>query len=305
VVAVQPRPRVLTSRYAEVSRVLVRVLALNLLVAGAKIAVGLWSGAVSVLSDGFHSLTDSTSNVAALIGIHLAGRPPDDTHPYGHRKFETLASAAIFIFLLLLLVEVVRTALGRLGAPEPIAVSPLTVGVMVVTLFINLLVVRYESAAGRRLNSELLLADATHTRSDVLTSGTVLAALGGVAMGIPQLDALAALIIAGFIGYAAWGIARTTTDILADRVVMDEAQIRAVIMSVDGVVGCHQIRTRGTDDHIFLDLHLWLPADLPLVTAHLRSHIVKDRLMAQFPAVRDVVIHIEPPDDQRAEPPSA
>lgn len=304
-VAVQPRTHLLAKRYAEVSRVLVRVLALNLLVAGAKIGVGLWSGAVSVLSDGFHSLTDSTSNVAALIGIHLARRPPDDTHPYGHRKFETLASAGIFVFLLLLLLEVLRTAVTRLGSPEPVEVSPLTVGVMVVTLGINLLVVRYESSAGRRLNSELLLADATHTRSDVLTSGTVLAALAGVALGFPQLDALAALVIAGFIGYAAWGIARTTTDILADRVVMDEAQVRAVIMQVDGVIGCHQIRTRGTNDHIFLDLHLWLPARLPLVDAHRLSHVVKDRLMAHFPAVRDVVIHIEPPEDQRAEDPSA
>lgn len=303
--AVQPRTHLLAKRYAEVSRVLVRVLALNLLVAGAKIGVGLWSGAVSVLSDGFHSLTDSTSNVAALIGIHLARRPPDDTHPYGHRKFETLASAGIFVFLLLLLLEVLRTAVTRLGSPEPVEVSPLTVGVMVVTLGINLLVVRYESSAGRRLNSELLLADATHTRSDVLTSGTVLAALAGVALGYPQLDALAALVIAGFIGYAAWGIARTTTDILADRVVMDEAQVRTVIMQVDGVIGCHQIRTRGTNDHIFLDLHLWLPARLPLVDAHRLSHVVKDRLMAHFPAVRDVVIHIEPPEDQRAEDPSA
>lgn len=303
--AVQPRTHLLAKRYAEVSRVLVRVLALNLLVAGAKIGVGLWSGAVSVLSDGFHSLTDSTSNVAALIGIHLARRPPDDTHPYGHRKFETLASAGIFVFLLLLLLEVLRTAVTRLGSPEPVEVSPLTVGVMVVTLGINLLVVRYESSAGRRLNSELLLADATHTRSDVLTSGTVLAALAGVALGFPQLDALAALVIAGFIGYAAWGIARTTTDILADRVVMDEAQVRTVIMQVDGVIGCHQIRTRGTNDHIFLDLHLWLPARLPLVDAHRLSHVVKDRLMAHFPAVRDVVIHIEPPEDQRAEDPSA
>ena len=304
-VAVQPRTHLLAKRYAEVSRVLVRVLALNLLVAGAKIGVGLWSGAVSVLSDGFHSLTDSTSNVAALIGIHLARRPPDDTHPYGHRKFETLASAGIFVFLLLLLLEVLRTAVTRLGSPEPVEVSPLTVGVMVVTLGINLLVVRYESSAGRRLNSELLLADATHTRSDVLTSGTVLAALAGVALGFPQLDALAALVIAGFIGYAAWGIARTTTDILADRVVMDEAQVRTVIMQVSGVIGCHQIRTRGTNDHIFLDLHLWLPARLPLVDAHRLSHVVKDRLMAHFPAVRDVVIHIEPPEDQRAEDPSA
>src|ERR1041385_4828199 len=94
------------SRSADIVRVLTRVLVLNLLVAGAKIAYGAWSGAVSILSDGFHSLTDSASNVVALVGVRAAHRPADRDHPYGHRKFETLASAAIFFFLVLVLVQV-------------------------------------------------------------------------------------------------------------------------------------------------------------------------------------------------------
>jgi cation diffusion facilitator family transporter len=281
-------------RYAEVTSVLLRVLVLNLSVAVAKIAFGWWSGAVSILSDGFHSLTDSASNVVALVGIQLARQPADAAHPYGHRKFETLASAAIFVFLLLVLVEVLRTAVRQLlagGAPQ---VNALSFAVMGVTLAVNLAVVWYESRAARRLNSELLLADATHTRSDVFTSIAVIGALAGVALGWPVLDGLAALVVAGFIGHAGFQIARSVADILADRIVMDEGLLRQVVLAVPGVLGCHHIRTRGTTDHIFLDMHIWMRPDMPLFEAHELSHIVKDRLMDQFPAVQDVIIHIEP-----------
>ena len=280
-----------------------RVLLLNLVVASAKIAFGAWSGAVSILSDGFHSLTDGASNVVALVGIHLARNPADEGHPYGHRKFETLASAAIFVFLLLMLVEVVRTSITRLisgAAPE---VTPLSFAVMGGTLLVNVLVVWYESRAARQLNSELLLADATHTRSDVLASLTVIAALAGVAWGWSILDGIAALVVAGFIGRAGFKIARSAADILADRVVMDERQLLAAVVSVPGVLGCHHIRTRGTSDHIFLDLHVWMRPDMLLFDAHELSHVVTDRLMDQFPALQDVIIHIEPvrPGDAQVE----
>lgn len=271
-----------------------QVLLLNIVVATAKITFGWWSGAVSILSDGFHSLTDSASNVVALVGIHLARQPADAAHPYGHRKFETLASAAIFVFLLLVLVEVLRTAVARLWAGGTPEVSTLSFVVMGGTLAVNLAVVWYESRAARRLNSELLLADATHTRSDVFTSLTVIAALVGVAWGWPILDGLAALVVAGFIGRAGFKIARSVADILADRIVMDDAQLRRVALEVPGVLGCHHIRTRGTPDHIFLDMHIWMRPDLSLFDAHELSHVVKDLLMDQFPGLHDVIIHIEP-----------
>lgn len=289
-----PRHTQAALRSVEVSRVLWRVLLLNLAVAVAKISFGWWSGAVSILSDGFHSLTDSASNVVALVGVRLAAQPADAGHPYGHRKFETLASAAIFVFLLLVLVEVVRTAAAQLTAGGAPAVTGLSFVVMGATLAVNLLVVRYEASAGRRLSSELLIADAMHTRSDVLTSLTVIAALAGVMMGLPMLDAIAALVVAGFIGRAGFDIARSAADILADRVVMDEGQLRTVVISVPGVLGCHHIRTRGTADHIFLDMHIWMRPDMSLFDAHALSHEVKDRLMAEFPALQDVIIHIEP-----------
>jgi cation diffusion facilitator family transporter len=145
------------------------------------------------------------------------------------------------------------------------------------------------------LASELLLADSMHTRSDLLTSVTVIAALGGVGLGFPMLDTVAALVVAVFIGKAGYAIARDTSRILSDRIVIAEENLREVVMAVPGVVGCHRIRTRGSSDHVFLDLHVWLQPDTRLDRAHAVSHVVKDRLMARYPQIVDAIIHIEPP----------
>ena len=292
----------LTDRYRSVVSVLRRVLALNLIVAFAKIALGYFSGAVSILSDGFHSLADASSNIVALVGVSAAQRPPDENHPYGHRKYETMASVGILMFMLLVLSEVARNAIGHLRAPSAPTVLPLGLATMVVTLVVNVFVVRYESRAGRRLRSEVLGADAKHTRSDVWTTLAVLVALGGVWLGYPVLDPIAGLVVAAFIGYACWQIAREASGVLADEVVLVEDDIRPVVESVPGVVGCEKIRTRGASDNVFVDLHLWIDGRTPLGEAHALSHVVKDKLMARFPEVVDVVIHIEPPHEQIPNP---
>lgn len=282
-------------RDKEITRVLRLVLVLNVAVAAAKLAFGYATGAVSILSDGFHSLTDSTSNVMGLVALRASRMPPDADHPYGHRKYETLAAAGIFVFLLFVVVEVVRAAFERLaagGAPEITAAS---FGVMIATLVINIAVVRYESGRGRALGSELLLADAMHTRSDVFTSCAVLVSLAATWAGYPVLDPIGGLVVAVFIAHTGIEIARDTARVLADRVVMNEEDIRGVVMSVPEVLGCHHIRTRGSADHTFLDLHVWFPGTTPLFEAHRVSHIVKDRLMQKFPQIADAVIHIEPP----------
>jgi cation diffusion facilitator family transporter len=284
-----------SGRFDAVSSVLVRVLFLNFGVAVAKLALGFASGAVSIVSDGVHSMTDGFSNVAALIGVRVARRPPDHNHPYGHRKYETLSAAAIAGFLLVVTIEIVKAAWGRFQSGSSPTVSPVAFGIMIATIGINLLVTRYERRAGERLRSEVLLADALHTQSDVWTSLTVIAALAGAALGYPLLDPVAALVVVVFIGHAAWEILRSTSDILADHIVIPEDDVRAVVVSVPRVMGCHEIRTRGSRDFVFLDLHIWMAPETPLLEAHGISHVVKDRLMARFPAIGDAVIHIEPP----------
>jgi cation diffusion facilitator family transporter len=202
----------------------------------------------------------------------------------------------VTVFLLLVMIEVLRNAFnhltGRSGFHQITAES---FAVMLITIAVNLFVVAYEGRAAERLGSEILMADATQTRGDVWSSMTVVAALVGARSGVPILDPLAALVVAGFIGHAGYQVAKATTRILSDQMVMAESDLKEVVMSVPGVLGCHRIRTRGSVDHVFLDLHMWLPATMPLTDAHELSHAVKDRLMARYPQIVDAIIHIEPP----------
>jgi cation diffusion facilitator family transporter len=148
------------------------------------------------------------------------------------------------------------------------------------------------------LTSEVLLADAMHTRSDIYTSCGVFISLFAVWAGYPILDPIGGLVIAVFIARTGYTIALQTSSVLADRVVLAEDDIRRVVMTVPEVVGCHQIRSRGSLDHTFLDLHVWFPAGTTLLEAHRLSHVVKDRLLEQYPHIVDAVIHIEPPPEE-------
>ena len=292
----------MAERYQAVSAVLIWVFFLNLAVAVAKLVLGYVTGAVSIVSDGFHSLTDCFSNIGALVGVRVARKPPDDDHPYGHRKYETISAAAIAGFLMVVMIEIVEAAWGRFNTRATLTVSPLAFAVMIATIAVNMAVTRYERRAGHRLHSEVLLADAMHTQSDVWTSLTVIVALGGAALGYSILDPIAALIVVVFIGRAAWKIFKSTSEVLSDHIVIPEDVVRGVVMSVPDVMGCHEIRTRGSRDFVFLDLHIWMAADTRLDAAHEISHDVKDRLMTKFPQIGDAVIHLEPPprdDDPR------
>lgn len=283
------------NRYSAVARLLLIVFFLNIAVAVAKLVLGALTGAISVLSDGFHSLTDSASNIVALVGVRIAQRPPDADHPYGHRKFETMASVAILLFLLLVVVQVLWGAFDRFQQATTPTIDAITFVVMGGTTLVNVAVVLYERRAGHRLSSEVLLADSHHTQSDLFTSLTVIAALIGVKLGYPLLDPLAAIVVAGFIGHACWEIFHDTTRILADEIVIAADDIQRVVQEVPKVLGCHHIRSRGSADHVFLDLHVWMDAAMRLDEAHRISHVVKDRIMSHYPQVKDAVIHIEPP----------
>jgi cation diffusion facilitator family transporter len=206
-----------------------------------------------------------------------------------------MASVGIVLFLLLVIVQVLWTAGERLVSASAPSITPVSFAVMGSTFLINLGVVVYERREGYRLSSDLLVADAYHTQTDLLTSVTVIAALVGVKLGYPLLDPIAALVVAVFIGHASWNIFHGTSRILADEIVIAADDIRAVVQGVPEVLGCHQIRSRGSADHVFVDLHVWMDPNMRLEDAHHVSHIVKDRIMARYPQVKDAIIHIEPP----------
>lgn len=290
-----PPPNERGLHHRRVKRVLWWVLGLNILVAGAKIIVGAATGAISMVADGFHSVLDGFSNVIALVGLSLARRPPDRNHPYGHAKFETFAIFAIGLLLLLASWNVLKSAYGRLivgGTPE---VTVTSFSVMALTLVVNYAVTTYENHQGRRLKSSILLADAAHTRSDILVSMSVVAGLVAVKLGWSWVDATVALLIMVFIAYTGWQIIRRASGVLLDSAVLDPKEVERIALTVDGVASCHRIRSRGTGGTIYLDLHVQVDGQLPLAEAHRLGHVV-ERLVKRQLGVSDVVVHVEPTD---------
>ena len=241
----QPGP---PTRHQAVTRVLARVLVLNLAVAFVKLFLGYATGAVSIVSDGFQSLTDSASNVIGLVGMRAARKPPDADHPYGHRKFETLAAAGIFVFMLLAVLEIGRSALQHFAAAVPPDVTLLTFVVMIAHAGGQH---RRRPLRGGARRGGTTASCCWPTRSTRAPTSTRRSACSSrwpaCASAIPLLDPIGGIIIAVLIARTGFEIARDTSGILSDRVVIDEEDIRQVVMSVPGVLGCHHIRTPRPD----------------------------------------------------------
>lgn len=288
------------TRFGQVRTVLWQVLLLNWLVAFAKVGYGIATGALSMTADGIHSLLDGASNLIGLVATSVARRPPDKDHPYGHRKFEALAAMAIGILLILAAYEVAKAAISRLLWPASPVVTPFSFGIMLVSMGVNVLVTRYETRRGRELRSQILLADALHTRMDIYASAAVLASLGAARLGYPAVDALAALVLVGLILRATWVIAGQNLDTLADAARISPEQIATLVRDIPGIRGCHKVRTRGLEDDIYVDLHIQVDPALGIEAAHRLSHRVKERILDRVPTVVDVVVHTEPDLDPAA-----
>jgi len=282
------------SRYRGIARVLWIVLGLNLLVAVAKLAYGAAGGALALTADGIHSLLDAASNVIGLVALSAARRPADADHPYGHRKYETVAALAIAFTILLGCYEIVTAVIGRLLEPRAPHVSGVAILVVVGTLVVNAAVVAYESRAARRLGSELLQADAAHTGSDVFATLLVLASLVAVRFGWVWADAVAAIFIVALILRAAIAILRGTLSTLSDERRLPPRDVERAALEEPGVREVHNVRSRGPNDDIHLDLHVLVDPALSLADAHLLGHRVEARLRARWPGVTDIVVHVEP-----------
>ncbi|MBI5198169.1 MAG: cation transporter, partial [Nitrospirae bacterium] len=202
--------------YKAVRNVLLVTLGLNLAVAAAKVTYGLMTQSLSMVADGFHSFFDGTSNIVGLLGIWMASHPPDTDHPYGHKKYEALASLGISLLLFLACYHILSPAWVRLTdslAPE---VTFWSYGVILATIAVNSFTVTYERRKAEELESAILHHDAMHTRSDLLASLSVLASLAATQMGFPLIDPIAALGIALLIGRTGFEILLEATRVLSD-----------------------------------------------------------------------------------------
>jgi cation diffusion facilitator family transporter len=277
-----------------VRRVLWLVLLLNVAVAAAKLATGLLTGAVAMIADGFHSSMDASSNIVGLVGIRLAAQPPDDDHPYGHRRFETLATLAIGGLLLVAAWEILQTMLERLlngGAPE---VTPASFIVMGGTLILNLAVTLYERRRGRALKSDVLLADAAHTSSDLFVSFSVLISLAVIELGYPWIDMVVGLLIVVVIGRVGLGIIGQTSNVLADRQTLDPRDVADLIKDVPGLEETVRVRSRGPADAVYVDIDARVKPALTTDHAYAIAKAIKARVRDAHPEVEEVQVHFAP-----------
>ncbi len=277
-------------------RVLLITLLLNLAVSAGKVVVGHLSGSLAMVADGYHSLVDSANNVIGLIVAAFAFRPPDLGHPYGHRKFETAATAVIGIALVSLAWNVAAAALGRGESERLPDISVLNWAVMAVTIGVNLFVSWYEAREGRRLASAFLVADAAHTRSDLYVSLGVVASFGAARLGLAWADTLVALVIAAIIAWQAGVILLQAFDVLTDRAAIEAAEIERIAQGIAGVRSVHGVRTRGRRDAIYVDLTVRLDGAMRLSDAHGVADLIEAALAKAHPGITDVVVHLEPVD---------
>jgi cation diffusion facilitator family transporter len=259
-----------------------------------KLVFGYLSGALSMVADGFHSTLDASSNIVGLLGLKAARQPPDDDHPYGHRKFEALAALGISLFLFITCYEILTQVIGRIGGDHRVEPRLITFLVMAVTIGINLVVTRYERREGKRLRSMILLADAKHTQSDVFASLGVVVSLIAAVLDYSVLDLVAAVAIAGFIAYSGYTIVHGAFSVLADAQVVDPGEVVRLALEVEGITAAHRVRSRGLPDDIHIDLHLHVRPDMTIRSAHDLAHEVTDRIRTGIPGVIDVVVHVEP-----------
>lgn len=279
----------------QVRRVLMITLFLNFAVALSKIVVGLISGVLAITADGFHSLTDGSSNVLALVAHRIASRPPDDDHPYGHGRYETLAAMLIGIFLLLVAWEIITGAIERLSNPAELSITPLTFAVMVITLCINWGVSRYERQEGYRLHSELLLADSKHTRADVWVTASVIISMMLIGLtGWSWIDAVTAIIVVVLIGRAGLSILKQNGRILVDTAPYTPEQLMEIVSDVPQVVDVVRVRSRGTTVQPNIDIDITLPADMTIADSAKVISDIRQRLCDTLGDVQEVEVHFMP-----------
>jgi cation diffusion facilitator family transporter len=281
-------------RNRAIRRVLAGILVANWIVAGAKTAFGMTNGSAAVTADGLHSFIDGGSNVLGLVAMSFAARPADEDHPYGHGKFEALASLGIGALVGITMLELGKMAIEALVANRHATVTAEMAVVMAVTLIVNGLVTSIERRYGQKLRSPLLLADARHTLSDVFVTGAVLMSLLFVWLGFPRADGLVALLVLGFVAYVAYGIVRQAVGILSDSARLNPSEVMALTTSVSGVRSCRDVRSRGMEESVYVDLKIEVDPSLPTSRAHAVADEVERKLSAAFPQVVDVVVHVEP-----------
>ncbi|MFO7898863.1 MAG: cation diffusion facilitator family transporter [Planctomycetota bacterium] len=281
-------------------RVTLAAIALNLFLTVVKFACGVLGRSQALVADGVHSLSDSTTDIAVLVGMRYWSRPPDESHPHGHGRIETIVSLAIGVVLALIAVGITYDALSGLleEHPPPRWVALIAAGASIVCKEI---IYRWTTRVGRRIKSTALIANAWHHRSDSLSSIPVVIAVlvAKIDPAWAFVDHVAAVVVSVFVLRAAWSIGwpglKELAETAAPRGVRE--RIEQVALETAGVELVHALRTRYVGGGLHADLHVGVPEELNVRQGHDISERVKNRLIEEVPDVVDVVVHLEPAED--------
>lgn len=287
--------------YKKIQYILFVILILNIIVAVSKIVMGNISKSSAMSADGFASLADGLSNVIAIVGVYLASKPEDEDYQYGHGKIEIITGLIIGLFLLYAGFNVVMEAIGKIKNPVDINISPLSLLVMLFTLVINIIVAYYEYKKGNELNSPILIADSLHTKSDIFVTVGVIIALILIRLGMPYiLDPVASFVVSLMIFYAAYNVFKENINILIDVKIVDDKEVKNLVMTeYPCVKEMHKIRSRGTKNNVFMDMHIQVDPKMTVEESHRLMHNIERTIQKNIEENAHVIIHIEPYFDNK------
>ena len=284
----------LPDRAAAVRRVFLGLLLANVAVVAAKVLIGVRAGSLSVLGDAVHSSVDALNNLLFIALMRVAAAEPDEDHPYGHGKFESVGALGILVFLSVSCFELIKGAVAGLvhNAPPP-RLSDAELGLLGGTLLVNIWVTWYENRRGTALQSELLIADATHTRTDVIiTIGVLIGAILS-RRGIAHVDPIVAILVTALVAHAGWEIVRNSLPSLVDEAAHGPVAIQRSAEGVTGVASAYAIRSRKAAGVAFAELTIGVTGGMTVDDAH----VIADRVEAQLKEelhLHNVIVHIEP-----------
>ena len=282
----------------EVRRITWIGLAINVLLAAVKFLVGYLGASQAVIADAVHSLSDSVTDFAVIFGVKFWSAPPDDDHPYGHRRIESLVTTAIGLVLVAVAIGIVSKALIAMREPHIIQAGWVAITGPSISIVLKEILFRWTIRVGRRVKSSAVIANAWHHRSDAFSSVPALIAVGASVIN-PKwafVDHVGALIVSIFILKVSWDIIRSSLVELTDGGVSesDRETIEKIASGINGVEEVHAIRTRKVGPNIFVDLHVLVAPEMSVRRGHDISEEVKQVLIAKGPDILDVVVHLEP-----------
>lgn len=278
-----------------VKSVLLIILFANVFVAVLKIVIGSIAKSTSLTADGFHSLSDGASNIVGLVGIWFASKPVDEEHPYGHKKFETLAGLFIGGMLTIVGIKVVVGAFQKFNNPVTPNITLESIIALFITLLINIFVSKIEYSEGEKLRSQILISDSLHTKSDIYVSIGVIITLIGIKIGLPPIiDPIASLVVGAFIFHAAYEIFSDTSGVLLDKAVIDSEKIKNIALEFEEVKDAHNVRSRGTEDEMYIDLHIMVDAYMSVEDSHTLATNIENRVKEELGENSQVILHLEP-----------